>query len=86
MDLKQAALHYHEFPKPGKLSVESSKPCATQADLSLAYTPGVAEPVRAINHNPQDAYRYTNKGDVYKRQHIQGDGNVRRHSPGLPQR
>ncbi|HQN64350.1 MAG TPA: malic enzyme-like NAD(P)-binding protein [Methylophilus sp.] len=64
MDLKQAALHYHEFPKPGKLSVESSKSCATQADLSLAYTPGVAEPVRAINHNPQDAYRYTNKGNL----------------------
>lgn len=63
-DLRQAALDYHEFPKPGKLNVDSSKPCATQADLSLAYTPGVAEPVREINRNPQDAYRYTNKGNL----------------------
>jgi malate dehydrogenase (oxaloacetate-decarboxylating)(NADP+) len=64
MDLKQAALDYHQFPIPGKLSVESSKPCATQYDLSLAYTPGVAEPVRAINLNPEDAYKYTNKGNL----------------------
>lgn len=42
-DLKARALKYHELPKPGKLSVESSKPCATQDDLSLAYTPGVAD-------------------------------------------
>jgi malate dehydrogenase (oxaloacetate-decarboxylating)(NADP+) len=64
MDLKQAALDYHQFPMPGKLSVESSKPCATQDDLSLAYTPGVAVPVRAINQNPADAYKYTNKGNL----------------------
>jgi malate dehydrogenase (oxaloacetate-decarboxylating)(NADP+) len=64
MDLKQAALDYHQFPMPGKLSVESSKPCATQDDLSLAYTPGVAEPVRAIHLNPEDAYKYTNKGNL----------------------
>jgi len=63
-DLKQRALHYHQFPKPGKLSVESSKPCATQADLSLAYTPGVAEPVREINRDPATAYQYTNKGNL----------------------
>ena len=63
-DLKSRALHYHQFPKPGKLSVESSKPCATQADLSLAYTPGVAEPVREINHDPENAYKYTNKGNL----------------------
>jgi malate dehydrogenase (oxaloacetate-decarboxylating)(NADP+) len=63
-DLKQRALDYHEFPRPGKVSVESSKPCATQADLSLAYTPGVAAPVRAIADNPADAYRYTNKGNL----------------------
>lgn len=63
-DLKTRALHYHQFPKPGKLSVESSKPCATQADLSLAYTPGVAEPVREINHDPENAYKYTNKGNL----------------------
>ena len=63
-DLKQKALDYHEFPRPGKISVESSKPCTTQADLSLAYTPGVAEPVRAIAADPANAYRYTNKGNL----------------------
>ena len=63
-NLKTRALHYHQFPKPGKLSVESSKPCATQADLSLAYTPGVAEPVREINRDPENAYKYTNKGNL----------------------
>jgi malate dehydrogenase (oxaloacetate-decarboxylating)(NADP+) len=47
-DLRKRALDYHQFPKPGKLSVDSSKPCATQDDLSLAYTPGVAEPVRKL--------------------------------------
>ena len=62
-DLKTRALQYHQFPKPGKLSVESSKPCATQQDLSLAYTPGVAEPVREINRDASEAYKYTNKGN-----------------------
>jgi malate dehydrogenase (oxaloacetate-decarboxylating)(NADP+) len=63
-DLKKRALDYHEFPRPGKLSVESSKPCATQDDLSLAYTPGVAVPVREINRDPANAYKYTNKGNL----------------------
>ena len=63
-DLRQRALDYHQFPVPGKLSVESSKPCATQDDLSLAYTPGVAEPVREINADPANAYKYTNKGNL----------------------
>jgi len=63
-DLKQQALDYHEHPRPGKISVESSKPCATQYELSLAYTPGVAEPVRRIAENPADAYRYTAKGNL----------------------
>lgn len=63
-DLKKRALDYHQFPIPGKLSVESSKPCATQDDLSLAYTPGVAVPVLAIKDNPEDAYKYTNKGNL----------------------
>ena len=62
--LKQRALDYHQFPKPGKISVESSKPCATQDDLSLAYTPGVAEPVREIHADPANAYKYTNKGNL----------------------
>jgi malate dehydrogenase (oxaloacetate-decarboxylating)(NADP+) len=63
-DLKKRALDYHQFPIPGKLSVESSKPCATQDDLSLAYTPGVAAPVLEINEDPANAYKYTNKGNL----------------------
>jgi malate dehydrogenase (oxaloacetate-decarboxylating)(NADP+) len=63
-DLKKRALDYHQFPTPGKLSVESSKPCATQDDLSLAYTPGVAAPVLEINADPTNAYKYTNKGNL----------------------
>lgn len=63
-DLKQRALDYHQFPIPGKLSVESSKPCTTQDDLSLAYTPGVAEPVREIHADAANAYKYTNKGNL----------------------
>ena len=63
-DLKKRALDYHQFPVPGKLSVESSKPCATQDDLSLAYTPGVAEPVREIHADAANAYKYTNKGNL----------------------
>jgi len=63
-DLKKRALDYHQFPKPGKLSVESSKSCTTQDDLSLAYTPGVAEPVREIHADASNAYKYTNKGNL----------------------
>jgi malate dehydrogenase (oxaloacetate-decarboxylating)(NADP+) len=63
-DLKQAALDYHARPIPGKIALHTTKPCATQQDLSLAYTPGVAEPVRAIAANPQDAYRYTAKANL----------------------
>ena len=58
------ALDYHEFPFPGKLSVNPSKPCDTADDLALAYTPGVAEPVLAIAKDPSSAYRYTNKGNL----------------------
>ncbi|MEQ1591600.1 MAG: malic enzyme-like NAD(P)-binding protein [Thiobacillaceae bacterium] len=63
-DLKKKALDYHRLPRPGKLSVESSKPCATQQDLALAYTPGVAQPVLEIAKNPKTAYDYTNKGNL----------------------
>ena len=63
-DLKQRALDYHEFPTPGKLSVTITKPTNSQDDLSLAYTPGVAAPVIAISENPEDAYRYSNKGNL----------------------
>ncbi|MCC5013524.1 MULTISPECIES: malic enzyme-like NAD(P)-binding protein [unclassified Legionella] len=62
--LKQRALHYHEFPTPGKLGVHVTKPTNSQDDLSLAYTPGVAKPVLAIAENPEDAYRYTTKGNL----------------------
>ena len=58
------ALDYHEFPIPGKLSVNPTKPCDTADDLALAYTPGVAEPVLAIAADPSNAYRYTNKGNL----------------------
>ena len=62
--LKQAALDYHAFPKPGKLATEITKPTESQDDLSLAYTPGVAEPVLAIAENPATAYDYTGKGNL----------------------
>ena len=58
------ALDYHEFPFPGKLSVNPTKPCDNADDLALAYTPGVAEPVLAIAKDPSNAYRYTNKGNL----------------------
>lgn len=64
MDLRKLALDYHERPKPGKLSVEPTKPCTTAAELALAYSPGVAEPVREIHRDAEAAYRYTNKGNL----------------------
>ena len=63
-DLKQESLNYHEFPTPGKIATHVTKPCTTQRELALAYTPGVAEPVRAIEANADDAYRYTSKGNL----------------------
>ena len=58
------ALDHHEFPKPGKIAVVPTKKHASQYDLSLAYSPGVAEPCLAIEENKNDAYRYTNKGNL----------------------
>ncbi|AJD46759.1 malic enzyme [Isoalcanivorax pacificus W11-5] len=63
-DFKQAALDYHAKPRPGKISVEITKPTETGADLTLAYSPGVAEPVREIAREPELAYRYTSKGNL----------------------
>jgi malate dehydrogenase (oxaloacetate-decarboxylating)(NADP+) len=60
----QEALQFHAMGKPGKLEVTPTKPLATQRDLSLAYSPGVAIPVLAIANNPRDAYAYTNKGNL----------------------
>ncbi len=62
--LKKEALQYHAEPKPGKIEIQISKSTETQKDLALAYTPGVAEPVNAIHKNPEDAYKYTSKGNL----------------------
>ena len=61
---KKQALDYHQFPKPGKISVVASKPMVTQKDLSLAYTPGVAIPCLEIQKNAENAYKYTSKANL----------------------
>ena len=61
--LKEAALQYHELPTPGKLSIRVTKPMATQRDLSLAYSPGVAEACLRIAETEDDVFRYTGKGN-----------------------
>lgn len=61
---KQQALDYHSQPKPGKIGTAITKPCKTQHDLSLAYTPGVAEPCRAIASDEAEVYKYTAKGNL----------------------
>ncbi len=63
-DFRQAALDYHSDPVPGKISVELTTPAETQMDLALAYSPGVAEPCREIASDPENAYRYTGKGNL----------------------
>ena len=62
--LKEDALNYHEGRRPGKIEVVPTKPYFTQTDLSLAYSPGVAEPCLEIQKDPQNAYRYTDKGNL----------------------
>ena len=61
---KEAALEYHSEGKPGKIEVVPTKPYATQHDLALAYSPGVAYPCKEIEKNPADVYEYTNKGNL----------------------
>jgi malate dehydrogenase (oxaloacetate-decarboxylating)(NADP+) len=61
---REEALDYHSKGRPGKIEVTSTKPCATQRDLSLAYTPGVAVPCLEIAKNPADAFLYTAKGNL----------------------
>jgi len=61
---KEDALQYHRVDRPGKLEVVATKPCVTQRDLSLAYTPGVAEPCLEIEKNPMDVFQYTNRGNL----------------------
>lgn len=61
---KEAALEYHQNGRPGKIEVKPTKPFHTQTDLSLAYSPGVAFPCLEIQNNPDDAYKYTDKGNL----------------------
>ena len=61
---RQEALDYHSQGRPGKIQISLTKPCKTQLDLSLAYTPGVAEPCLDIEKNPDDAYKYTARGNL----------------------
>jgi len=61
---RQAALDYHEFPIPGKITVNASKPLVTQRDLTLAYTPGVAAACEEIVADPLNAFRYTARGNL----------------------
>ncbi|MES2896979.1 MAG: NADP-dependent malic enzyme [Pseudomonadota bacterium] len=60
----EEALHFHKYPTPGKIAIAATKPMATQRDLSLAYSPGVAVPVLAIAEDPELAYDYTSKGNL----------------------
>lgn len=62
--LRQEALHYHEFPKPGKLEIRATKPLANGRDLARAYSPGVAEACLEIKADPEAAYRYTIRGNL----------------------
>ncbi|MCD8552810.1 MAG: hypothetical protein LRY47_02615 [Seleniivibrio sp.] len=61
---KEEVLDYHKFPRCGKIEVVPTKPCYTQRDLSLAYTPGVAQPCLEIEANPELVYDYTSKGNL----------------------
>ncbi len=61
---KEEALEYHSGTRAGKIEVTPTKPCVTQKDLSLAYTPGVAEPCREIQKNPDDVFKYTARGNL----------------------
>ena len=63
-ELKQMALEYHSTGKAGKITVSSSKPCTTADDLSLAYTPGVAQPCLEIKNDPQQVWKYTARGNL----------------------
>ena len=62
--LREAALHFHESPKPGKLEIQATKPLGNQRDLSLAYSPGVAAPCEEIAADPEAVTRYTSRGNL----------------------
>ena len=72
MITRQQALDYHSRGKRGKVEVNPTKPCVTQLDLSLAYTPGVALPCLEIHQNPDDVYTYTAKGNLVAGANIAG--------------
>src|SRR6195952_1883966 len=61
---REAALHFHEFPRPGKLEIQPTKPLGNQRDLSLAYSPGVAAPCEVIAEDPDAVFKYTAKGNL----------------------
>ena len=63
-ELRKAALEYHEFPKPGKLTIAASKQLINQHDLALAYSPGVAAPCEEIVKDPNNAFKYTSRGNL----------------------
>ncbi len=62
--LREAALHFHEFPTPGKLEIQATKPLGNQRDLALAYSPGVAAPCEEIAENPDTVFKYTSRGNL----------------------
>ena len=62
--LRDAALHYHEYPRPGKLEVQPTKPLANQRDMALAYSPGVAAPCEEIATDPETVFKYTSRGNL----------------------
>ena len=63
-DLRDSALQYHRFPRPGKLAIQATKPMASQRDLSLAYSPGVAAACEEIERDPLQAAEYTARGNL----------------------
>ena len=63
-ELRRAALEYHEFPTPGKVAIVATKQLINQHDLALAYTPGVAAPCEEIVKDPNNAFKYTSRGNL----------------------
>ena len=76
---KEAALEYHSNGRPGKIEVKPTKPYSTQTDLSLAYSPGVAFPCLEIQADPDNAYKYTDKGNLGRYQQRHGRIGTGRH-------
>src|SRR5690606_25223881 len=62
--LRDAALHFHEYPRPGKLEIQPTKALGNQRDLALAYSPGVAAPCEAIAEDPDAVFKYTSRGNL----------------------